>query len=112
MLDFTQAFWQIPICPNERRYFIATAILRGKLRWLVRVAALLMVLAQWLFAPDEASLMCYVDDPLAALAGDSDHVSCIAATMTLVWEPLNLPLAYEKGQFGQVSTWIGGTIKC
>ena len=65
VLDYTQAFWQIPICPEERKYFCATAILRGKRRYLAflrvaqgsplapllwcRVAALIVTLTQSLF---------------------------------------------------------------
>ena len=40
VLDFNEAFWQVPIRPDEGRYFCATAIFRGKRRWLayLRVA--------------------------------------------------------------------------
>ena len=39
VLDFTQAFWQIPIRPEERKYYCATAILRGKRRFLAYLRA-------------------------------------------------------------------------
>ena len=67
LLDYTEAFWQMPIRPDEHKYFCATAILRGKRRYLscmrtaqgtaiatllwARLAAYAMRLSQSLFDP-------------------------------------------------------------
>ena len=146
VLDFKDAFWQVPISLKEQRFFCATALfkparsrkrkftrghrnlksgvrLRKYLAWKRapqgsaagptlwgRVAALLMRLTQSLFDPDTVRMMCYVDDPLAALLGDEDERCLHAAIMVLVWSALGFKLAYAKGQLDQVVTWIGGTI--
>ena len=56
--------------------------------------------------------MCYVDDPLAALAGTVEDIKIMATMMILTWEALGFKLAYAKGQFGEEVTWIGGAISC
>ena len=71
-----------------------------------------MCLTQSLFPVDELNLMCYVDDPLAALRGDDDETRIMVATIILVWEALKFPFAYPKGQFSNIVTWVGGTIDC
>ena len=128
VLDYTQAFWQMPIRPEERRYFCATAILRGRRRYLVylraaqgsalapllwcRLIACVCVLTQSLPQLDQASLRCSIDDPLAALAGTVEDIKIMATMMILTWEALGFKLAYAKGQFGEEVTWIGGAIAC
>ena len=112
VLDYTQAFWQMPIRPEERRYFCATAILRGRRRYLVylraaqgsalapllwcRLIACVCVRTQSLLQPDQASLMCSVDDPLAALAGTVEDIKIMATMMILTWEALGVKQAYAK----------------
>ena len=65
VLDFSDAFWQIPINMGERRFFCATTVLKGRRRYLAftraeqgssnaptlwgRVAALIMRLSQSLW---------------------------------------------------------------
>ena len=128
VLDFTQAFWQIPIAPEERKFFCAMAKLRGKRRYLAflraaqgsklaplhwcRLIALVCCLTQSLIPPDAASLLCYVDDPLAGIVGSDDEINCYVAMIILTWEALGFRLAYAKGQVGHTVTWIGGTIAC
>ena len=128
VIDFTQAFWQVPIKPEERKYFCATAIFRGRRRYLVflraaqgsamapllwcRIIACVCVLTQSLMNLEESSMLCYVDDPLAALAGTQDHIKAMVSMIVLTWEALGFKLAYPKGQFGSEVTWIGGTIQC
>ena len=75
-----------------------------------RVAALLMRLTQSLVDPDELRLVCYVDDPFAAIRGTPERQKLIATMMILVWNALGFKLAFSKGQFGIKITWIGITI--
>ena len=143
VLDFTNAFWQVPINRQEQRFFCATALFtrgRGKKRFARgrgnrtqkirkylawkraaqgsaggptlwgRVAAQLMRLTQSLYDPDVLRLMCYVDDPLAALRGNEEERQLNAAIMILVWSALGFKLAFAKGQLNREVTWIGGTI--
>jgi hypothetical protein len=57
-------------------------------------------------------LMCYVDDPLAAIRGTNDRRRLLATIMILVWEAMGFGLAYPKGQLKQTIHWIGGSIEC
>ena len=107
VLDFTDAFWQIPLLASEYRFYCATAILRGKRAYIAflraaqgssngptlwaRVIGLVARLTQSLFSSDEVRLMCYVDDPLAALSGTPERRRLITATIILVWTVLGLP---------------------
>ena len=69
-----------------------------------------MCLTQSLFRPGEVNLMCYVDDPLAAIMGTEEDRQLFTAIIILVWEALGFQLAYSKGQQGPTVTWIGGTL--
>ena len=127
VLDFSDAYWQMPLRDDERKYFCATAKIKGKRKYLAflrapqgstnsgllwgRLAALVMRLSQSLFLESEVNLMCYVDDPLAGLVGNPAILRRNAALMILVWEALGFKLAYAKGQLGQEVTWIGGTMR-
>ena len=112
VLDYSDAFWQIPVHKEERRFFCATAVLNGQRQYLVflraaqgsanapllwgRVIALVMRLTQALFLSDELNLMCYVDDPIAAIKGTEEQRMLMAAMVVLVWEALGFGLAYAK----------------
>ena len=89
VLDFSEAFWQIPICRDEQKYFCATTTIKGRRKYVAfkraaqgsanapmlwaRVAALIMRLCQGLFPLTVLNLMCYVDDPLAAIRGTPEE---------------------------------------
>jgi hypothetical protein len=127
VLDFTEAFWQVPLDPAERRFFCAMLDTAGVRQYLVflrtvqgsrsapltwaRVAALVMRLTQSLFHPDTLRLHCFVDDPIASVRGTAAERRAAVATMVLVWEALSFGLAYKKGQFGKKVVWIGGTLE-
>ena len=74
-----------------------------------RLAALLSRLTQSLFDPRVLRRMCYVDDPLAALRGNSEERKLNAAIMVLTWSALGFKLAFPTGQLSTTVTWIGGT---
>jgi hypothetical protein len=128
VLDFSDAFWQIPIAEDELRFFCVTALINSIRKYMVllraaqgsraapllwaRLAALLMRLTQSLFQPADVNLMCFVDDPLAALRGSELERRTQAAIIMLVWEALDFKLAYHKGQLSTTVTWIGGTLTC
>lgn len=67
-----------------------------------------MRLTQSLYDPSELRLVCYVDDPLAAVRGTAAERRLYVAIMVLVWEALGFKLAFAKGQVGKTVTWIGG----
>lgn len=127
VLDFFDAYWQIPLREDERKYFCATAKIIGKRKYLAflqaaqgstnagrlwgRLAALTMRLTQSLYSPSELSLMCYADDPLAALHATERVRRHSAAFMVLVWEALGFKLAYAVGQVSNEVTWVGDAIR-
>ena len=127
VLDFSNAFWQIPIRHDERRFFCCQTIIGGERKFLSfnraaqgsanapllwsRVISLVCRLTQALFPPEMLRLMCYVDDPLAVLRGTPEERNIMTAIIILVWEALGFGLAYPKGQLAQKVTWIGGTLE-
>ena len=128
VLDYTEAFWQVPLRDEEQKYYCCTATIRRRKKWIVylraaqgstnaptswaRTAALVMRLTQGIFSPLEVLLMCYADDPLAAFRGTDARRRLLATVMILVWESMGFGLAYPKGQLDQSVHWIGGTISC
>lgn len=116
------------IRPDERKYFCATAILRGKRRYLAymraargsaiaplpwaSLAACRMRLILSSFDPRDLALMCDVDDPLAALRGTLAERRINSAIMIWVWEAPGFRLVYKKGQLGRKATLVDGTITC
>lgn len=126
VLDFSDAYYQIPIHRSEQRYFCATGRIRRQKRYIAflraaqgssaagtlwaRLAALLMRLTQSIADPSELRLACYVDDPIAAVSGTAANRQLLIAMMILLWEALGFRLAYAKGQRGRTVTWIGGTL--
>jgi len=126
VLDFTDAFWQIPLLPSEYRFYCATAQLKGMRTYIAflraaqgstngptlwaRVIALVARLTQSLFLADEVRLMCYVDDPLPAMSGAKADKMLHASTLMLVWEALGFGLACPEGQLEDAVMWIGGAI--
>ena len=126
VLDFSDAFWQIPISPAEQKYFCVTGLINGERKWIAfqraaqgssaaptlwgRLAAQVMRLTQSLFSPEEVRLVCYVDDPLAAIRGTDADRRMFAAIVVLVWAALGFKLAFSKGQLARIVTWIGGTL--
>jgi hypothetical protein len=123
VLDFTNAFFNVPLHEDERKHFCIT--LRGK--WYVfkvqaqgaggsplvwgRVAALVTRLTQSLFHPEEVLLQTFVDDPIGCLTGSRRQRNLWLAIIVLVWSALGFKLAFKKGQRGPEVVWIGGTIK-
>ena len=126
VLGFSDAYWQVPLRDDERKFFCAAGKIKDKWKCLAimraaqcttnagllwaRLAAEVMRLSPSLYTREKLSLMCYVDDPLAALHGTERERQRNAALMILVWESLGFKLAYPKGQLGTEATWIGGTL--
>ena len=77
VLDFKEAFWQLPLSPEERRFFCAMLTMDGIRKYLVylrtvqgsrgapltwaRTAALLLRLTVSLFPLDRIRALCFVD---------------------------------------------------
>jgi len=120
VLDFADAYWLMPLPPEERRWFVSK--LRNKyfvfhrnaqgsrnapLGW-GRIAALTARLTQSMFSADEVRVEVYTDDPCVSIAGLPHQRRRVAALIILCWRVLGLPLSWRKGSFGHTATWIGG----
>ena len=102
VLDYTDAYWQVPLDPAEREYFCCQISVEGKTKYIVflrmvqgcrsaplcwaRLAALLMRLTQSLFEPNRVNLHCFVDDPVASIRGTKQDRRLYVATMIYTWE--------------------------
>ena len=127
VLDFSDAFWQVPLDPAERRYFCARVIINGVAKFVVflrtvqgsrsaplswaRVAAILMRMTQSIVGSSSARLHCFVDDPIASIKGTRRARRITMTTMVLIWEAMGFQLSYRKGQTGQAVDWIGGHLE-
>ena len=125
VIDFRDAFWNVPLHPEERRYFIGVAggrffmFLRaaqgsrnGPLAWAGPVSVLFRC-TQGLIAGRERARsprgrgQLYVDDPIVTLAGDKRTRDRIIAVLVVAWCALGFPLAFAKAKRGSDVTWIG-----
>ena len=103
VLDFVDAFWQVPLRHCERRFFVGK--LRGQYVVYLRTAqgsraapitwacliSLVARCTQALFSQDAVRLQVYVDDPTGALYGSQatrDRNLCI---IVLLWMCLGFP---------------------
>ena len=127
VLDFSEAFWQVPLEPSERKFFCCRLNIGGKVQYIVflrtvqgsrgaplswaRLAALVMRLTQGLFDQDFVKLHCFVDDPIASIRGTPWERKVIATIMMLAWEAIGFNLAYKKGQLSATVDWIGGNLQ-
>jgi hypothetical protein len=122
VLDFVDAFWNIPLSPDERRFFVG--MLRGKLYVFLRAAqgsrngplawagviSLVMRLVQavfWEYGRCPLRLNTYVDDPLCIIRGTLKERRWKVCLLVLLWRALGLPLAFKKGCLGTGVSWIG-----
>ena len=116
VLDFAEAFWQVPLHPRERRFFCGKLTIDGREKFFTflrmvqgsrssplcwaRLAALLMRLTRSLFPHGVARSLCYVDDPLFLFAGTAAERKRMAATCILgiVLPSLLLDLGNQEGK--------------
>jgi len=123
VLDFSDAFWLLPLAPEERKWF--TSRIRGKyfvflrnaqgsrnapLGW-GRVSAMMGRATQSMFTKDEARLEIYTDDPFVSVAGTKERRDRCFAIIILFWRCMGFPLSWHKGSRGSSANWIGGEFK-
>ena len=122
MLDFVDAFFRVPLSPDERQYFV---IKYGDkfLRWnriaqgsvngpqlFGRLAALIGRLTQRTLDDSRSRLHIYLDDPIIAMRGSRKEVEIEVTLAVLMWRCMNVDLAFLKGQVGTAITWTGHDI--
>ena len=115
--DVVDAFWLIPLRPQERRFFTA----RLDFRYLVfnrtaqgsrlapltfaAIMALCTRLVQSMLAGSRLEV--YVDDPWTGLPGSAESIDEEITTLLVGWELLGLSVAYHKAAMGKDLKWIG-----
>jgi len=126
VLDFVDAFWNIPLAPAERKFFVgrlrgryyvflraAQGSRNGPLAWAAVVSLIMRLVQAALFARGACPLRLntYVDDPIAVVRGSRSSRRQLVAELILLLRALGFPLAFVKGQLGPVVDWIGLTVK-
>ena len=129
VLDFTDAFWQIPLVLSERRHFIGTykgklwkfkrsgqGSRNGHLSW-AGPSSLLLRCTQGLLTATSSDVkkpaaraQLFVDDPAIAISGRQDFRDEVVAVAVMIWALLGFRLAFYKLQRGTNITWIGAQI--
>lgn len=112
VIGFTEAFWQIPVCPCERRFFVvilrgsyyvidrATQGSRGGPLFWGRTAAMITRFAQVVCDPAVLRLNTYVDDPIMALHGSVPQRDTALCKVLLVWLAPGFALDRVEGPTG------------
>eukprot|EP00971_Amphidinium_carterae_P168298 3334677-Amphidinium_carterae.1 len=108
VLDFTNAFFQVPIRPDERRYFcfyhqghyyahvrLPQGARLSPLCW-ARVAALMSRLMVGMFLSTQVRGETFVDDPLFAMRGKTHQQDHFVAVIVLMWSTLGWLLSLAK----------------
>ena len=124
--DFVEAFWQIPLAPQERKYFVikyrgaylvflrtAQGSRGAPLSW-AAIASLIGRTTQSLYitnAGHEGRFTIYVDDPLLAMRGSKTRRRVLALRFIACCIVLGLNLAFPKAQLGTEVLWIGVVLK-
>lgn len=120
VIDATDAFWEISLHPDERRFFVGKlgdsflVYLRtaqgsrvAPITW-AAVFGLVCRCVQSLFYTGnrhkpgrfEVELQVYVDDPWAALLGDRAKRNRLVTLMIVAWRVLGITLAFPKARRG------------
>ena len=118
VLDLSDAFWNVPLHPEERRYFV----FKCRSRWYVvlrtaqgsrnapltwgRLMAQSARAAQSTAPPERMRIETYVDDPLVVMRGVHNERRTMCLRVILVWLALGHRLAWHKGQSGSNISWI------
>jgi hypothetical protein len=122
VLDVADAFHNIPLRPQERRFacgkiggrFVVFLVLcmGGKSAPNVwgRYSACLGRITASIFMPEDFRGEIYVDDPLMAARGTLDRRNLIFTIAMLTLQVTGFPLAWEKGTVGNSVTWIGAQL--
>jgi len=123
VIDFTNAYWNIPAKKSERRLF--TTFFRGRvyvvsratqgsrggpLLW-ARTAAISTRMAQSLREPGRLWVSTHVVDPFIAARGTLLECNVSLTMVLLTWLALGLEIAWKKAQRGLEVTGTSASIK-
>ena len=127
VLDFTDAFWQVRLHPDERKFFCCRLNINGQEKYIAflstaqgsrgapltwaRLAALIMRLTQSLFDRNTVRLQCFVDDPIAAIKGTELRRKVVVSTIMLVWEALGVSSHTIRGNADLTQNGLAGIYK-
>jgi len=123
VIDFSDAFWMIPLRKSEQRYFVTRICGRyfvflctaqgsiGAPLTRSRFGALLARVMRGVIDTRASTLIQYVDDTLLAFLGTHTHCRTCFATVAYIWVALGLPLALKKAAFGTTVIWTSAALK-
>jgi hypothetical protein len=121
ILDVANAFHLIPVHPDEAKFL--TTSFDGKVQeyscmvfgpkpaptvW-GRFGAWIARSTQAIVGTDLGRIQLYVDDPASTFKGTPSQTRESTAATLLWWRILDLPLAWDKAQWGAKAKWIGAT---
>ena len=119
--DIEDAYWNIPIAPQERKYFACQlrgrffVFLRatqgsrgGPLLW-ARVMAFAARFGQATCSAKTARVNVYVDDPIILAKGAQSTRRLAVAKILMIWMALGMRIAWHKAQVGTTVTWTSAT---
>ena len=117
--DFTDAFYKVPLDPEEQRFFafqykgkvfVYNRVAQGSLdgpSLYGRLSAFVGRCTQSLLDSDEARTQIYTDDPIISILATEQRAKYLMAVVTMAWLALGFDMAFHKAQFGHKVTWIG-----
>ena len=117
VLDYSDAFYMMPVARSELRY--CGAWYHGCWYvWLVapqgsvngpsvdgRLAVLTARMGQGLTDSTELRTQLYVDDPCSTVRGTPERSERLVAILIFLWLVLGWRLAHHKGQYGRQIEW-------
>ena len=117
--DFPDAFFAVPLNPQERCYFatqymgytyvwnrVAQGSLDGPTLY-GRVAALVARLTQSILDANVARCQLYIDDPIITICASPQYTERLISVVCLAWLVIGFGLSFHKAQRGHTVEWVG-----
>jgi hypothetical protein len=125
--DIVDAFWLIPLNPEEQKFFVAkfqnkylvfNRTAQGSRTAPLTFAAIMATAGRLLQSLllrnhlgqkvwQDGRLEIYVDDPWACFKGTQEEIRDLTSCLLIGWELLGFPIAYHKACLGNKLKWIG-----
>ena len=130
VIDATDAFWEVGLHPDERRFFVgklgdqfliylrtAQGSRGAPVSWAAAFGLICRCVQSLFFVSSssrrskfDVDLQVYVDDPWAVVIGTEKQRNRRMALMILVWRIIGVRLAFAKARRGLQVDWIGSDL--